>query len=62
VLGLNIRIKKRRAKSRVQGAGDSQMREVITVIDANTQKMVIYGAGMDGKEAKFMEFTMKRAM
>ncbi|MFZ1676094.1 MAG: DUF1579 domain-containing protein [Saprospiraceae bacterium] len=41
---------------------DSPMREVITVIDANTQKMVIYGVGMDGKEAKFMESTMKRAM
>jgi hypothetical protein len=41
---------------------DSPMREVITIIDANTQKMVIYGAGMDGKEAKFMESTMKRAM
>lgn len=41
---------------------DTPIREVITVIDANTQRMAIYGIGMDGKEAKFMESTMKRAM
>lgn len=41
---------------------DTPIRQVITVVDANTQKMAMYGAGMDGKEMKFMEATMKRAM
>ncbi len=38
------------------------MREVFTVIDANNQKMEMFGKGMDGKEFKMMEikFTRKK--
>lgn len=39
---------------------ESPIREDIQVIDANTQKMSLYGPGMDKKEMKFMEMTMKR--
>ncbi|MEP6645839.1 MAG: DUF1579 domain-containing protein [Saprospiraceae bacterium] len=41
---------------------DSPIRQETKLIDANTQKMTMYGEGMDGKEMKFMEATMKRAM
>lgn len=39
---------------------DSALREVIKVMDDDTQFMTMYGAGMDGKETKFMEMTSKR--
>src|SRR4030095_6573387 len=38
---------------------DSALREVIKIMDDNTQFMTMYGAGMDGKETKFMEMNMK---
>lgn len=37
-----------------------KMREVITIVDENTQKMEMYDTGYDGKEFKSMEITMKR--
>jgi hypothetical protein len=39
---------------------DSDMREEMKMIDDNTYTMAMYGAGMDGKEMKFMEGTFKR--
>ena len=39
---------------------DSDVREEVRFIDDNTQIISIYGAGMDGKEMKFMEINMKR--
>ncbi len=39
---------------------DSDMREVIVFTDANTQKIEMYGAGMDGKETIFMEMVSTR--
>jgi hypothetical protein len=36
------------------------MREEMKTIDDNSYWMAIYGAGMDGKEQKFMEGTFKR--
>jgi Protein of unknown function (DUF1579) len=39
---------------------DSDIREVIVFIDANNQKMEMFGAGMDGKETKFMEMVSTR--
>lgn len=40
--------------------GDSEIREVIKWIDNDSYIMTMYGAGMDGKEMKFMEGTFKR--
>jgi Protein of unknown function (DUF1579) len=40
--------------------GDSEIREEIKWIDDNSYTMTMYGAGMDGKETKFMEGTFKR--
>lgn len=37
-----------------------KMREVITMVDENTQKMEMYDTGYDGKEFKNMEIIMKR--
>jgi hypothetical protein len=39
---------------------DSDMREEMKMMDDNTYWMAIYGAGMDGKEQKFMEGTFKK--
>lgn len=39
---------------------DSDMRQVNKYIDADSYTMALYGAGMDGKEVKFMEGTFKR--
>ncbi len=39
---------------------DSDMRQVNKYIDADNYTMSMYGAGMDGKEMKFMEGTFKR--
>ncbi len=39
---------------------DSEMREEFKMIDDNTYSMALYGAGMDGKEMKFMEGTFKK--
>ena len=39
---------------------DSEMREEMKMIDDNTYTMTMYGAGMDGKEMKFMEGTFKK--
>ena len=39
---------------------DSEMREEMKMIDDNTYSMTMYGAGMDGKEMKFMEGTFKK--
>jgi hypothetical protein len=39
---------------------DSDIREEMVMIDDNTYKMTMYGAGFDGKEMKFMEGTFKR--
>lgn len=39
---------------------DSDMREEMVMIDDNTYKMTMYGAGLDGKEMKFMEGTFKK--
>ena len=39
---------------------DSDIRQVTTFVDDNTQKLEMYGTGMDGKEMKFMEGTFKR--
>lgn len=41
---------------------DSDLREELKFVDDNTQVMTMYGAGMDGKEMKFMEGTFKRKM
>ena len=39
---------------------DSDIREEMKMIDDNTYTMTMYGAGMDGKEMKFMEGTFKK--
>ena len=39
---------------------DSPIREELKVVNDNTHVMTMYGQGMDGKEAKFMEATFKR--
>jgi Protein of unknown function (DUF1579) len=39
---------------------DSDMREEMKMLDDNSYTMIMYGAGMDGKEMKFMEGTFKR--
>lgn len=39
---------------------DSDIRQVNKFIDDDTYTMTMYGTGMDGKEAKFMEGTYKR--
>ena len=39
---------------------DSDIRQVNKYIDSDTYTMAMYGAGMDGKEMKFMEGTFKR--
>jgi hypothetical protein len=39
---------------------DSEIREEIKWLDDNSYTMTMYGAGMDGKEMKFMEGTFKR--
>ncbi len=39
---------------------DTGIREEMKVIDDNTYTMTMFGTGMDGKEAKFMEGTFKR--
>jgi len=39
---------------------DSDIREVMTIIDNDSYTMTMYGAGMDGKEMKFMEGLFKR--
>jgi hypothetical protein len=39
---------------------DSDIREEMRIVDDNTYVMTMYGAGMDGKEMKFMEGTFKR--
>ncbi len=39
---------------------DSDIRQVNKYIDADSYTMAMYGAGMDGKEMKFMEATFKR--
>jgi hypothetical protein len=39
---------------------DSPVRQELTFPDDNTQIFVMYGAGMDGKEIKYMDSTMKR--
>lgn len=43
----------------VSGA-DMDIREEMTMIDNDSYTMTMYGTGMDGKEAKFMEGTFKR--
>lgn len=39
---------------------DSDIREELTMIDDDSYTLAMYGTGMDGKEAKFMEGTFKR--
>ena len=39
---------------------ESEIREEMKMIDDNTYTMTMYGAGMDGKEMKFMEGTFKK--
>ncbi len=39
---------------------DMDIREEMTMIDNDSYTMIMYGAGMDGKEMKFMEGTFKR--
>jgi hypothetical protein len=39
---------------------DSDIREEMTMIDNDSYNLVMYGTGMDGKEAKFMEGVFKR--
>lgn len=39
---------------------DTDIREEMKMIDDNTYTMTMYGAGMDGKEMKFMEGTFKK--
>ncbi len=39
---------------------DSDIREEMTMIDNDSYSMTMYGTGMDGKEAKFMEGIFKR--
>ena len=41
---------------------ESPIREDYKIIDDNTQTFELYGPGMDGKEMKYMEATMKRKM
>lgn len=40
--------------------GESELREEIRWIDDNSYTMTMYGAGLDGKEMKFIEGTFKR--
>jgi hypothetical protein len=40
--------------------GETEIREEIKWINDDTYTMTMYGAGMDGKEMKFMEGTFKR--
>jgi Protein of unknown function (DUF1579) len=40
--------------------GESDIREEIKYLDDNAYTMAMYGAGMDGKEMKFMEGTFRR--
>jgi Protein of unknown function (DUF1579) len=39
---------------------DTDIREEMKMIDDNTYSMTMFGAGMDGKEMKFMEGTFKK--
>jgi len=39
---------------------ESDIREELTTIDNDSYTMIMYGAGMDGKEMKFMEGLFKR--
>ena len=39
---------------------DVDIREEMKIIDDNSYTLIMYGAGMDGKEIKFMEGTFKR--
>lgn len=39
---------------------DTPIKEIMKIIDDNTYTLEMYGAGMDGKEMKFMEATFKR--
>lgn len=39
---------------------DSDIREEMTIIDNDSYSMAMYGAGMDGKESKFMDGVFKR--
>jgi len=39
---------------------ESDIREELTTIDNDSYTMIMYGAGMDGKEMKFMEGVFKR--
>ncbi|HLF65962.1 MAG TPA: DUF1579 domain-containing protein [Saprospiraceae bacterium] len=39
---------------------DTPIREELKVIDENTHLLTMYGTGMDGKDMKFMEATLKR--
>jgi len=39
---------------------DSNILEVLQVVDDNSHIMTMHGDGMDGKEMKFMEGTYKR--
>lgn len=39
---------------------DSDIREELTIIDNDSYTMIMYGAGFDGKEMKFMEGNYKR--
>ncbi|MBK7558218.1 MAG: DUF1579 domain-containing protein [Chitinophagaceae bacterium] len=39
---------------------ESDIREELTTIDNDSYTMIMYGAGMDGKEMKFMEGLLKR--
>ncbi|MBC7848182.1 MAG: DUF1579 domain-containing protein [Chitinophagaceae bacterium] len=39
---------------------DTEIRQVLKIVDSNTQILTMYGAGMDGKEMKFMEGTFSR--
>lgn len=39
---------------------DVPIRQELKVLDVNTYLLTMYGAGMDGKETKFMEATYKR--
>jgi hypothetical protein len=40
--------------------GDAELREELKIIDDNTYSMTMFGTGLDGKEAKFMEGICKR--
>lgn len=39
---------------------DAMIREELKIVDEHTQVLTMYGAGMDGKEMKFMEATFRR--